>query len=98
MGRMPKYAAKTDANQKEIVDALKKIGAGVVVLGRPVDLLVGFRARNFLLEVKSKDNKPHHKRNKDQHKWIKNWPGQVRIVFSAEEAIQVVTGSYVEPR
>ena len=97
MGRMPKYAARVDENQAEIVDALRKIGASVYVIGKPVDLLVGFRARTFLLEVKQK-GKENRKDQQEQRDWMKAWRGQVRVVFSPEEAVQVVTGSYVEPR
>jgi len=94
MGRMPKYNAKVDANEKDIISALRKIGADVERIGRPVDLLVGYRARNFLIEVKTGDNKPHHSRNKDQTEWIKGWKGQVRVVFTPEEAIELVTHAY----
>ena len=51
-------AAKIDANQTEIVKALRQVGASVQSLastgkGCP-DLLVGFRGVNWLLEVKAK--------------------------------------------
>jgi hypothetical protein len=54
-------AAKVDANQTEIVQALRQIGAVVQSLaavgnGCP-DLLVGYRNRLFLLELKD-GNKP----------------------------------------
>jgi Holliday junction resolvase len=52
MSRAPKYAKTVDANQQEIVDALRQIGCEVVVIGTPVDILCGFRKRNFLIEVK----------------------------------------------
>ena len=49
-------AAKVDANQTEIVKALRQVGASVQSLaatgkGCP-DLLVGIRGLNFLIEVK----------------------------------------------
>ena len=90
---MPRYAARTDSNQAEIVDALKKIGADVYVLGRPVDLLVGYRKRNFLIEVKTETAKPR-KDQQEQRDWIKDWKGQVRVVTNAEEAIRLVTMAY----
>jgi len=92
---MPKHGAATDANQQEIIDALKKIGCSVLVIGTPVDLLVGRNARNFLLEVKD-PNKPPSQRKKTpaQERFFKNWRGQVRIVETAEDAIHTVTHSY----
>ena len=91
VGRAPKYAKKVDGNQQEIVDALRQIGCAVVVIGAPVDLLVGYRARNFLLEVKRPGEKP---RTEGQKRFLADWTGQVRVVESAEEAIEVVTMSY----
>ena len=88
---MPRYAARTDLNQQEIVDALKAIGCDVEIIGTPVDLLCGYRKRNFLIEVKRPGEKPRTKKQKD---FIKNWKGQVRICETAEEAIQLVTRAY----
>ena len=53
-------AARIDRNQPEIVDALRKRGASVALLhtahdGIP-DLLVGYKGKNFLLEVKDGQN------------------------------------------
>ncbi len=91
MARAPKYAKKVDGNQQEIVDALRRIGCRVEVIGCPVDLLVGYRARNFLFEVKRPGEKP---RTKKQKQFLRDWSGQVRIVESAEEALDVVTLAY----
>lgn len=59
---MPRLAARTDATQTTIVSALRGIGAMVVVLsavGRGVpDLLVGFRGRWSLLELKDGAKSP----------------------------------------
>ena len=84
---------RKDEVQDDIVAALRKIGATVYIIGRPVDLLVGFQARNFLFDCKKlgwtrKDLTPFQK------EFIATWRGQVRVVSSAEEAITVVTKSY----
>ena len=68
-------AAKVDQNQVAIVAALRKIGASVLHLhqlgkGTP-DILVGYRGRNVLLEVKMPDEEP----NALQVKFIKEWRG-----------------------
>lgn len=87
----PKYAKKVDLNQAEIVEALRKCGCSVVVIGDPVDLLVGHGARNFLIEVKRPGEKPRTQKQKD---FLQNWRGQVRICETAEEAIDLVFGAY----
>ena len=49
---LARFAKKRDANEAEIVQALREAGALVHPLDRPVDLLVGFRGAWTLLEVK----------------------------------------------
>jgi len=48
-----RYAARTDANQAEIVAAMRKAGATVWVIGLPCDLLIGHRGQTLLMEVKT---------------------------------------------
>ncbi len=87
---MKRYGNKRDANEKEIVEALRAIGCSVYYMDKPVDLLVGYRARNFLLECKTDNGKL----TKDQKAFFPEWRGQVRVVKSAEEAIRVVLDCY----
>jgi len=89
----PKFAQSTDSNQKEIMDALRQIGCEVVVIGTPVDLLCGYRKRNFLIEVK-RPGAYVDKRQKAQREFLKDWPGQVRQLSTVEEAIRLVTRAY----
>ncbi len=90
---MPKYGASVDVNQKDIVDALKEIGCQVEIIGRPVDLLVGYRKYNFLIEVKRPNVRPR-KDQQAQRDFLKDWKGQVRQLSTVEEAISLVTRAY----
>lgn len=92
---MRRYANRRDANEREIIDALEEIGCTVYQLDLPVDLLVGYRAKNFLLEVKD-GSKPasRTKKTQQQKEFMAGWNGQVRVVTSVEEAIAVVTNAY----
>lgn len=88
-------AAKIDANQIEVVSALRQIGASVQSLattgkGCP-DLLVGYRGINYLLEVKD-GNKPPSARllTEDQLRWHQNWQGSVHIVNSTNQALKIL--------
>lgn len=85
-------AARVDGNQSEIVAALREIGCDVKVIGLPVDLLVGYRARNFLVEVK--DPNGSNKLTPGQKEFIATWRGQVRVCRSPEEAVRLVTEAY----
>lgn len=90
-------AARTDRNQAEIVEALRKLGASVEVLsgrgdGVP-DLLVGHEGRNLLVEVKDGLAKPSARTlTSRQVEWHRQWTGQAAIVASVEEAIALVFG------
>jgi hypothetical protein len=90
--RMPK---RVDANQAEIVRALRAIGATVqprhdVGKGCP-ELLVGFRGENFCLEVKD-GAKPRSRQalTEDEEQWEERWQGQYRVVRTVEEALRAV--------
>lgn len=90
--------AKTDANQPEIVAALRKAGASVTLLsqvgGGCPDLLVGIAGVNLLLEVKD-GSKPvsARKLTPDQVEWHQSWRGQSAIVSSVEEAMSALSMS-----
>lgn len=83
-------AAKIDDNQPAIVEALQKIGAKCYYLKKPVDLLVGYRGKNVVLEVKNRNGKDEI--TKDQADFIATWPGQVDVVYTPEEAVALVIG------
>jgi hypothetical protein len=89
-------AAKVDANQAEIVAALRQIGASVQPLhavgqGCP-DLLVGWRGMVSLLEIKDGSKPPSaRKLTPDQEKWHAAWRGQVAVVETVEQAIAAIT-------
>lgn len=47
-----RYAARVDENQAAIVKVLRDAGASVWIIGLPVDLLVGYAGKTFLVEIK----------------------------------------------
>lgn len=83
--------ARIDANQGDIVDALRKAGASVdteqakLGKGRP-DLLVGFRGKTFGMEVKVDGGKL----TDDQVAYALNWKGHYVVVHTPEEALAVI--------
>jgi hypothetical protein len=84
-------AARVDANQDAIVTALRAAGASVEVIGKPVDLLVGFRGVNHVFEckdgAKTEGNRPLTKAQKG---FIPNWRGTVLVVLSPDEALRAI--------
>lgn len=92
---MKRYAMRRDENEPEIVQALEAIGCTVFRLDFPCDLLVGYRAKNFLVEVKDSGKIPSKRQlTKTQEQFFKAWKGQVRKVETPEEAIRLVTEAY----
>ncbi len=86
-----RHRRRADANQPEIVSALRQAGCSVEVLsdvGRGVpDLLVGIHNRTYLLEVKS----PQEKCSTAEANWHHNWRGYpVAIVRNQDEALFAV--------
>ena len=84
-------AKRVDANQPEIVAALRKCGATVQHLhelgkGCP-DIVVGFRGRNYLLEIKSSGTA---KMTPLEAWWHDGWKGQVARVDTVDEALAAV--------
>jgi len=91
---------KPDSNQAGIVSALRAAGASVELItsasrraGIP-DLLVGFRGRNWLLEVKRPPSGARGggagKLSDDQRTWIASWRGSVAVVTTVDEALTAI--------
>lgn len=90
-----KYTAKADANQPEIVKALRSAGASVqhlhsVGAGCP-DLLCAINGRAFLIEVKD-GAKVASKQTLTpaQVEWHASWKSTVHVVNSVDGAVEVV--------
>jgi hypothetical protein len=83
-----RYAARVDANQDQIVSALRAAGAYVWIIGLPVDLLVGFKNHTFLVEVKTTSK---NKLTKLQDDFFNNWTGgTVCRIDSPEAALRMI--------
>jgi hypothetical protein len=89
-----RYGAKIDANQPEIVAALRKAGCTVQHLhavgkGCP-DLLCALDGVTFLIEVKDGAQPPNKQAlTPDQKTWHAGWRSQVHIVNSVAGALAV---------
>jgi hypothetical protein len=76
-------AARVDANQAEIVKALRDAGAYVWIIGLPVDLLVGYNNHTFLVEVK---DGPRKRLTALQQDFFDNWFGSTLARIDGPEA------------
>ena len=97
---MSRRKARKDDNHNEIQKGLEAIGASVFdtsgVGSGFSDVVVGFRNKNFLLEIKD-GNKPPSKRKltPDEIDFKTTWNGQYNVVKNLAEALQIITeGGY----
>ena len=83
-------AAKVDGNHSEIVAEFRRLGASVqslAAVGKGVpDLLVGYQARNILVEVKM----PKGKLTPDQQAWFSAWLGGRPLVVSSAQQVRAI--------
>lgn len=77
---------RSDGNCAEIVRALRKAGASVELIDRPVDVLAGFRGANYLMEIKT----TRGKLRTSQRAFMDGWRGVVSVVRSVDEALKVI--------
>jgi len=93
---MMRRAAAADANQKEIVAALRQIGCMVIpchAVGKGFpDLVVGYQGDTFLIEVKDPSQPKHrHELTPAQKLFHATWPGKpIAKVFTVAEALAAV--------
>lgn len=93
---MVRRAAKVDDNHREVKKALLSV-PGVTVAdtagagnGFP-DLVVGFRGRNYLIEIKDGDKPPSKRRLTPLQKGFHAiWTGQVSVVMNETEALEAI--------
>jgi Holliday junction resolvase len=84
------YHKKTDKNQQEIIDLLRRVGCTVISLhavgnGCP-DILVGKNGVNYLFEVKSEGGQL----NENEIMHFSTWRGQSHVIRNAEQAIDLI--------
>ena len=86
---------KIDANQNQIVKALRKAGATVQSLadigkGCP-DIVCGYRGHNWLMEIKNSELAPSQRKlTPAEQDWHIEWRGQVAVVECPLEALKLI--------
>jgi phosphoserine phosphatase len=78
-----RHAARVDANQQDIVAALRAAGAYVWIISLPVDLLVGYKNHTFLVEIKTTSKK---RLTTLQTDFFQYWPGGTLCRVDSPEA------------
>jgi hypothetical protein len=90
---------RVDANQQAIVEEFRGYGATVFIVsmlgnGFP-DIVVGYRGKNYLFELKDGDKPPsQQKLTAPEKAFFQKWGGQVSVIKSLEEVRQFMEVLY----
>ncbi|WP_205012993.1 hypothetical protein [Hymenobacter nivis] len=89
-------ASRVDGNQPRIVSALRQIGASVLhvhQLKNCFDLLVGYRGRTFIIEVKDPAQPPSARQlTPGEEEFRRTWRGSpYHIVETVDQALAIIT-------
>lgn len=95
-------AARTDANQTQIVRKLRQMGHSVAAthtVGNGFgDIVVGIRGQNYLFEIKDPTQPPSaRKLTPPEVKFHSAWRGQIDTILTAEEAHEIIMRQFGEP-
>jgi len=88
-------AKRVDANQKKIVEQLRKLGCSVAVTsmmgkGFP-DFVIGLRGKNYLIELKDGAKSPSQRKlTPDEVKFHAQWRGQIAVCKDINEIIKLI--------
>ncbi|MEY4720068.1 MAG: hypothetical protein RL563_2686 [Pseudomonadota bacterium] len=87
-------AARRDDNEGEIVRALRECGAQVVYIDEPCDLIVGYKGRTILVEIKDGSKPPSaRKLTPNEQKFHDEWTGgELHVITSVSQALDVIVG------
>lgn len=87
-------AARRDAGEQDIIKAMREVGAYVKVINDEglFDLLVSYRGKTLMIEVKDGTKPPSARRLTDaEQKFHDEWPGSdLYIVNSVDEALALL--------
>ncbi len=87
------YARKTDSNQRELVEALRGVGARVLILGGKIDVAVLYHGCVTLIDAKNLDGR--NRLTDTQVRLVaEGWP--IVFIHSVEEALAAVKGVEVQ--
>ena len=83
---------KPDANQHEIVLALRAVGASVLILSGQgfgcFDVLVGWKGQDFPMEIKAKQS---DKLTDLEQEFHRTWKGRpIAVVYCSGDALRVI--------
>lgn len=87
---------RTDANHKEIIDAIRKIPALSVFSTHTIgkgfpDIVIGYKGINYLVEIKDgAKTKSQKKLTDDEIRFHQSWFGQIIVCECVKDVLQLL--------
>lgn len=95
--QMARRHGRIDANQNEIVDALRKSNLAVSVavtsgLGNGFgDLVIGFGGGNYIIEIKDGSKSPSKRKlTTAEADFHRDWLGQIDVAKNLDEVLEII--------
>lgn len=89
-------AARIDVNQTEIVDEFRRLGASVKIVSQLkdfVDVVVGYKGFNYLVEIKDGEKpKSAQRLTPGEEKFHAEWKGSTAIIYHKSEVKEFLRG------
>lgn len=88
---------RVDSTQRSVVERLRALGCTVEIIGRPLDVLVGWRGVTILAEIKQPPGPRGGTSGKgrslrqSQEQFFARWRGARPIILTIDTAIDAVT-------
>jgi len=87
MGIRGQYANKRDGNEAGIFDLFRSAGLSVCPLDTPLDAIVGYAGRTYLVEIKNGHKAPL---TKPQVAFLNAWTGQANVIRDDAQALAFI--------
>ncbi len=87
--------AKVDANHPQIVKDLEKLQGvsvkSVATIKKFLDIVVGYKGKNYLFEIKNPDYPPSaRKLTPDEKVFHDNWQGQADVILYTKDILRII--------
>ena len=81
MGFRGRHKNRRDANEADLIAELRAHGFSVYMMDQPLDLLVGYAGRTYLVEIKT----PEGKLTEAQREFLDGWRGDATVLRTSDD-------------
>lgn len=87
--------ARTDSNHSQIIKDLRKLHSvtvkSVASIKKFCDIIVGYKDRNYLIEIKDGEKPPSQRKlTPDEKEFHDEWTGQINIALNINDILNII--------